>query len=305
MVSIIIPCFNSEKYIDDCISSVICQTYQNFEIICINDGSIDGTLNKLNVWQEKYPNKIYVLNVMNKGASVARNLGLDFSKGEYIQFLDSDDLLSPDKLFTQVNGFELGVDYVVSDREDRSEDLNSILKVHTFEELEKSPLETAITRIIITGNPLYRRSCVIKVNGYNENLTSAQDWDFHIRLVLANLKGKYIPGVFYYNRKLTYSISANWIKVSHNMLNIIMHLKYQIRNHVYYNEKIESYISNVIYNNAIYTKDSNWIKRCILEYKCWNPTNKLYVNNFFKGVILKYFGVKLLIYIDRVRLSLI
>ena len=90
-ISIIIPIYNSEKYIENCLNSLINQTFKNFEIICVNDGSTDNTLKILKFF-EKQDKRIHVYNQNNKGAGIARNYGMEKSKGEYLMFLDSDDI---------------------------------------------------------------------------------------------------------------------------------------------------------------------------------------------------------------------
>lgn len=89
-VSVIIPIYNVEKYLRECIDSVINQTLEDIEIICINDGSTDNSLNILNSYDDK---RIKIINQENKGLSVSRNVGLDNANGEYVCFLDSDDYL--------------------------------------------------------------------------------------------------------------------------------------------------------------------------------------------------------------------
>lgn len=94
MVSIIIPCYNIEQYIGETLQSLINQSSQNFEVICVNDGSKDNTLEVLNKYAEDY-GIIKVYNQPNAGVSVARNNGIAHAKGKYISFLDGDDLLHP------------------------------------------------------------------------------------------------------------------------------------------------------------------------------------------------------------------
>ncbi|MDN3605688.1 glycosyltransferase family 2 protein [Kaistella yonginensis] len=91
-ISIIIPCYNVEYYIFQCLESVINQTYLNLEIICINDGSTDSTLVLLQKIA-KTDSRIIVVNQVNKGLSATRNVGIAKSTGEYLMFLDSDDYL--------------------------------------------------------------------------------------------------------------------------------------------------------------------------------------------------------------------
>lgn len=90
--SIIIPCYNIEKYISKTLESVLNQTYQNFEIILINDGSKDNTGKILDDYSKK-DKKIKVIHKINEGVSQARNIGIENAAGEYIYFLDGDDLI--------------------------------------------------------------------------------------------------------------------------------------------------------------------------------------------------------------------
>ncbi len=102
LISVIIPVYNSEKYLRECLDSVLSQTFQDIEIICINDGSADSSLSILEEYSRSHPN-IKVINQPNQGAGIARNKGIAESEGEWITFLDSDDFLEPDaieKLFS-------------------------------------------------------------------------------------------------------------------------------------------------------------------------------------------------------------
>lgn len=97
LVSIIIPCYNVEKYIDRCMNSVVGQTYQNLEIILVDDGSTDATPEKCDAWAEK-DERIKVYHSQNKGAANSRNFALSKSTGELIAFIDSDDYAEPDMI---------------------------------------------------------------------------------------------------------------------------------------------------------------------------------------------------------------
>lgn len=91
-VSIIIPVYNVEEYIDECINSCVNQTYKDIEIICVNDGSSDKSREHVEKFMEKYPN-IILVNQENAGVVKARNKGIEVSTGEYIMFVDSDDYI--------------------------------------------------------------------------------------------------------------------------------------------------------------------------------------------------------------------
>ena len=95
MISVIIPVYNMQLYLKDCIDSVINQTYRDLEIICVNDGSTDNSLEILNRYTQ-YDKRIKIISKDNGGLSSARNCGMNAASGEYIAFIDSDDFIAPD-----------------------------------------------------------------------------------------------------------------------------------------------------------------------------------------------------------------
>jgi len=96
-ISLIIPVYNVEQYLRDCLNSVVAQTNSDCEVICVNDGSTDGSLTILKEFQNRY-NQITVITQQNKGLSGARNAGILAAKGDYLFFLDSDDWIEPNAL---------------------------------------------------------------------------------------------------------------------------------------------------------------------------------------------------------------
>ena len=90
LVSIIIPVYNVEKYLSKCLDSVINQTYKNIEIICVNDGSTDNSINILETYNQ-IDARIQIITQKNGGLATARNTGLKYAKGDFVYFLDSDD----------------------------------------------------------------------------------------------------------------------------------------------------------------------------------------------------------------------
>jgi len=112
LVSIIIPCFNQGKYLTEALDSVITQTYSKWECIVVNDGSTDNSeeISKSYVVKD---NRIKYIHQENQGVSKARNTGFLEAKGEFIQFLDGDDYLAPEKLSTQIEFFRDNSDFSV------------------------------------------------------------------------------------------------------------------------------------------------------------------------------------------------
>ena len=108
IVSVIIPCYNAEQFILQTINAVIGQTYTNYEIICINDGSKDSTEKLI---EEVKDNRIVYISKGNTGVSDTRNQGLKLSRGKYVLFLDADDLIDPDFLEKRVQFLEQNNDF--------------------------------------------------------------------------------------------------------------------------------------------------------------------------------------------------
>lgn len=192
LVSVIIPTYNREKEISAAVESVLKQTYQNIELIVVDDGSTDATLKKLS----KYDDKIRVVCQDNAGPSAARNHGVSVSNGEIIAFLDSDDLYLPTKISRQVEVLQR-VDGAVpcclcnaivcspSGREKMSFDL-AMLKSFYPEGIWKDITRVLITRFILfTQAVAIRREAFLKLGGFDEHLQIMEDFDLALRLSLA------------------------------------------------------------------------------------------------------------------------
>ena len=104
-VSIIIPVYNAEKYLSECINSIIYQSYNNLEIILVNDGSTDNSIYICRQYANK-DNRIIVIDSDNYGVSYARNIGIERATGKYIVFIDSDDMIEKDYIGILVTEME-------------------------------------------------------------------------------------------------------------------------------------------------------------------------------------------------------
>ncbi|WP_171014885.1 glycosyltransferase family 2 protein [Culicoidibacter larvae] len=104
-VSVIVPVYNVENFLEKCLNSLVEQSFDDYEIICVNDGSTDNSANILDSYIEKYPSKVQVINQENAGLSSARNTGIRNSNSDWYMFVDSDDWVAPDfieKLYLSV-----------------------------------------------------------------------------------------------------------------------------------------------------------------------------------------------------------
>ena len=104
IISIIVPVYKVETYLDECLTSIINQTYKNLEIILIDDGSPDRCPQMCDTWKERDP-RIRVIHKINEGQSIARNIGLDLATGDFIGFVDSDDWIAPEMYEKLLHGF--------------------------------------------------------------------------------------------------------------------------------------------------------------------------------------------------------
>ena len=107
MVSIILPVFNAERFLPQCLDSILRQTYQEWELIAVDDGSKDGSMEILQSY-EKRDNRIHIIYKENEGVSIARNVALEQTHGDYIYFVDSDDVVMPEGLMILVKAMESG-----------------------------------------------------------------------------------------------------------------------------------------------------------------------------------------------------
>lgn len=182
LVSVIIPTYNSAKYIKETLDSVFNQTYKNIEVIVVDDGSVDNTREIL----EKYNSKIKYIYQGNKGPSAARNRGIKEARGSYIAFLDSDDLWLPEKLEKHTSLFmknlSLKLTYCAGYYEDEK---GSILKTFSLEKYSQQKLiEILVTRNCIgsASRVIVDKECFDKVGLFDERLEVAEDWDMWLRI---------------------------------------------------------------------------------------------------------------------------
>ena len=185
LISVVIPCFNSEKFIRESVESVLNQTYKNIEIIVIDDGSDDSTPSIL----QEFSGFLTVLNQKNSGAGSARNAGLEASNGEYIAFLDSDDYWDPDKISKQLNLIlHEKLDLVYCGGKIIEKNSNETLLIPKFRgDCYKYFILYPTQAIILLGcsSALFRKSILLS-SGYFDSAFkgAAEDWDFFRRVCI-------------------------------------------------------------------------------------------------------------------------
>lgn len=193
-VSVIIPTYNCKEYVCEAVDSVLNQSFKDFELIIVNDGSTDGTEQVLKKYFEGFPDKIKYIEQENKGISVARNIGIRASSGEFIAFLDADDLWLPEKLATQIVVFDTNpnVRFVHTNTYGFGGPEGTYLNRYWMsrEQIKKHSgyifFELYFRNIRITvSTVMIRRECLDKVGIYDEylSLLGCEDRELFLRIL--------------------------------------------------------------------------------------------------------------------------
>lgn len=217
-VSVIVPVYNTESMLENCIESLLAQTLKDIEIIFIDDKSTDSSLDILRGYQKKDQRIVVICNEENIGAALSRNRGLDIAKGRYIQFVDSDDYLEPDaleNLYTlseQHNsemcylGMYLHIENNISDIGLREGIVGNYLNVYNGREIMKEFVQNN-DFFLYLGSVFYKGS-FIKQNGLRyKKLPLGQGGDFILRALCVAEKVIVCPGKYYHYRVHEKSIS--------------------------------------------------------------------------------------------------
>ena len=215
-LSVIIPCYNAERYLADCLDSVLAQSETDFEVILIDDGSRDGTLAVAQDYAAR-DGRVTVLHQENAGVCAARNLGLDRARGEWVTFVDADDLLVPDA-FSVMLGAADGQTYMVVCAHETFDDAGCTQTVWPetrWYALDGEDRRRAVVLRLIEGdcvlnimcNKLHRRSLIEREGlRLERGLALAEDALFNLEAALCGRKLRYVNRVTY--RYRTHAASA-------------------------------------------------------------------------------------------------
>jgi glycosyltransferase involved in cell wall biosynthesis len=187
-ISVIIPVYNSEKYLDEAVQSILDQTFSEFELIIINDGSTDSSLAMLKKWAEK-DRRIRLFDQENAGRSFTRNRGLELAESEYIAMLDSDDIALPTRLEVHYEFMENNPEVVIVGAQIEGICMKGLSLFYSGTPLfDHNEIETALLNDhgvqLCQGASLMRKSAALKVGGYNEKYTVGEDTDLFLRMAL-------------------------------------------------------------------------------------------------------------------------
>lgn len=270
LVSIIIPCYKQAKFLNETLESVYNQTYSNWECLIINDGSPDDTDIIANKWVAKDCRFRYFYKD-NGGLSSARNFGLENVKGDFIQFLDSDDCLNPRKLELSINEiYNNDVKIVISNFRRFRKSLNKLKRAFCDLSKQEFTYDYFLTKWDVDFSvpihcALFKKELIGKIK-FDESLNAKEDWLFWLRVLKQN------PKVYYINEVLVYyRIHENGMTSNFELMNI--------------NEQ-KAYIQ--IYDSLDYEYKSLFYKRVIKELSNSRYLHHSYKNNLFYKRIINY-----------------
>ena len=192
-VSVIIPCYNAVKYVEETLQSVFSQTFKNIEIIAVDDGSTDDTFSIINSYKD-IDNRLKVIKIQNGGSSKARMEGAKLAKGEYLLFLDSDDIIGSTYIEKCISIARKGYDIVYT-------------KVQFFGRksgeryLPEFNLLDFLCSNCIYVSALIRKSLFDSIGGFDMSISQMEDWECFINMVKNGGKVYRIPELLFFYRK--------------------------------------------------------------------------------------------------------
>ena len=290
-VSVIVPVYNTEKYLEKCLESIVNQTYKDIEIIIINDGSTDNSSKIINKYVDKYSNIVYK-EITNHGQGYARNLGIKLSSGDYIMFLDSDDYVDVDIISKMIN--KIGTcDVVVCDIYKVIG--NELVNFKNYYNFFKDNINLMLSHPGPVAK-LYKKE-VIKNVSFLENVYY-EDLSFTPVISLNVNKVCYINEYLYY-----YVIHANstMLKKEFNekinsIFKVMDYLKDKLKS---YPEELEYlYIEHLLYSATLryldYDNTQKYLKKIndiMINYPNWRK-NKYYKMKSYKFKLVCYLAYK-------------
>ena len=278
LISVIVPSYNAESFLDETLESVLSQTYENWECIIVNDGSTDNTEEIAKKWCEKDTRFRYIY-IKNGGLSSARNYGIKESKAEYIAFLDHDDVLTPDSLEIRINTLlKENVDLVYSNayRINYREYTKQLLRCIHIGRVKDISIFLEINQAT-PSTVLCRKKIIEDIGGFTWN-KKAEDLYCWLNLLLNNNSFYGIESSLIYYRILNNSMSASDRNCTKEIIAIIEDLKLMLIN------------SKVNYSKYL----KLWIRRYILLKNKQGKIEKnikeriKYVNNIIPNYFPQY-----------------
>ena len=216
LVTVVVPSYNHEEFIEETIESIINQTYKNIELIVIDDGSVDNSVDIIKNLSYKY--KFIFIHRENKGLAATLNEGIDLSNGKYFSICASDDKFSLNKISQQIKFMEESKNENIAGVFGYVEMIPNIKKKYNKVILKKetySFLKVSMHKFYLPApTNFYLKKALIKVNGFDED-TILEDWSIYLKLTYAGYNLVRLPYILTYYRKHDKNISNNISKMDY------------------------------------------------------------------------------------------
>ena len=211
-VSVIVPVYNADRYIDDCIKSILAQTYPYFEIICVNDGSTDKSLSLLKKYRQQ-DSRVRIFNKTNSGVSSSRNLGIKKARGNLVSFVDADDILHPQFLECMVSTLQRSQTDVVCCRysifQKKQADIHKFNTQYSYR-CNKHTLISYLLHLTeynyMAWGKIYHKKSIQSI-WFHEKIQYGEDALFFLTLLLKSRKFSFVPLNLYFYRESLNSLT--------------------------------------------------------------------------------------------------
>lgn len=304
LISVILPVYNVKEYLDNCIRSVVIQTYDKLEIILVNDGSTDGSEEMCKKWEKK-DSRIKVIDKVNEGLGFARNTGLDAANGKYVMFIDSDDFIKKDtveKLLAGIKdedtdtvfcghiiyyGDEKTVDCPIkyADKSFEGEDVINIVLMEMMGGRHSDKNDIVLPMSVWHG--LYSMELIKKnkVRFPSEREFISEDMIFDIDYFRISKKVVFIDGCYYYYRKNNASSLTTKYNPERFRKEVILYKKAEI--------KLAEFVERKLYIERLQRTFLGRVRSCIIraERQSNNPEkeiNEICKDRVVQGVLKEY-----------------
>ena len=284
MISVIVPVYNSEKFLDKCIESILNQTFADFEIILVDDGSTDTSGKICDEWAQK-DHRIKVIHQQNSGVSVARNNGIATAKGEYIAFVDSDDTVFENYLgllIKNIHGYDLAIGTTQMDivKENKSVFLKVSDKSYTLPQFKKNMRRTFCGQYINSPVNKLFKSQIIKSNNlfFDVSMNLGEDCVFCLSYMEYCSKIKcFSTPIYHYNVHTSYVRSESYKRSRFNdrIKMCGVQRDFYKQNTPYYYKRILSEYMYTAYYETIDNKNITDHNRFIADYIKANQLEQL------------------------------
>lgn len=295
LISIIIPTYNRASFIGKTLDSILAQTYKNWECIVVDDGSTDDTKEVLKAYCDDDSRFRFYMRPKNKpkGANACRNYGFELSKGDFINWFDSDDIMHPKKIIEQVEALENSeFKFSVCQSFVFKHSVSNILGLRSENIFSKDCFFDYLIQknVWLTGAPLWSKSFLKTLNSlFDETLQVAQEWEFHCRVLSSTCKYHVIAQPLVYIREHSESITYNSNYKKRTWGYFEARWKLYKNNTIVLDQRSSNYLSTYFINNfKNLVRERKLIESVKFCIKFILPDNRISLSGKFLAVIATF-----------------